>query len=160
MQNLKTINGMPVAIIGVWSDGPETSDVIEYDCDTRIATGSYEWPNAIALCWAAGRLAPSPRPNLGLDQDATRKKLAYLRQHNPLKAYLHPSGQVHRQKFVVIYGRLETRQRFVEVTTPSGIMGNGFAHLGHAPAQLLIEGNSSIEVLEEATPADSESLPR
>jgi len=156
MQNLKTLNGIPVAIIGVWSSGLETSDLIEDGCDTRIATGSHVWPNAIALPWA-GQLAPTPAPHLGLDQDATREKLAYLRQHSPLTAYQNPWEQVHRQKFAVIYGRLETRQRFVEVTTPSGIKGNGFAHLSHAPAQLLIKGDPSIEVLEEATPADSES---
>jgi hypothetical protein len=147
--DIQRYKGKPLAIIGVMVSNGEAGGLTDGGCGQLLVTGEHHWANYITEQWNS-RFAPSPPAEFQLDPGTTTEKSARVKAHTPLTVRKGFRGREYVDRLEVVYGRFETRERFVEVHFHDGVHGNGFGHLGFAPAQLLIAGEDSIKVLEVA----------
>jgi hypothetical protein len=147
-RDLQRYNGMPLAVLGVEVSGKEAQYLWEGGCEAPLVTGAHKWGNQITFAWK-DRSAPSPPASFRIDPVTLAVKSARVKSQTPLE----PRSRGYHDRLVVVYGRFETRERFVEVKIYDGVAGNGFGHMGFAPAQLLVVGVAAIKVLEVAEPS-------
>src|SRR6266851_1136888 len=151
--------GRDLAILGRSDQTFDGSWLSEDNCEKRVETGGYVWPNTVWI--QVSELALDPPPGLlVLDESALFDKIASVRHTTALnmeeRLTYNPSDKTwqhryFRKTWAIIYGRVEVQPtlRPPKGNGPSRGWGNGFGHMNAAPIQVLGKQDNSVYIRDD-----------
>jgi len=110
---------------GVW---------LSADCEKKLVTDGFAWPDSISLAYVRSEVAPPPElpDHFKLDSKRIEAKIKELKRTTTLR----PRSEHYR--WMVIFGRLEAKIPPQTGHDPKGnLRGYGFGHINGSPAQLI-----------------------
>jgi hypothetical protein len=138
LSGLAQYNGKIIIVVGREAYSDEGS-WLGQECGGVVVTEGFKWADVIWTSYIRNQVDPAPELTAGFqwEENALRKKLATVRKTTRLRRY-RGKLSLYNDRWMVIFGRLETRMPLPVVTYPNGSRrGIGFGHLGDAPAQLV-----------------------
>ena len=110
------------------------------DCDEKVITDGYKWPNSISLRY----LPPSVSKEFTGDVPLLLTKLRQVQRTTRLQVLKESD---YSDKWFAVFGHFVTRVPPEVVRGADGkLHGYGFGHLSSSPAQLVAEGNGYREL--------------
>ena len=138
LQDLNAYRGKTVALLGRYSFRENGRFLSESGCQSKLTSGTFEWPAAVRLATDADA-GPKPPENFDIDTAATSRKLQLVRKATTLGKFRF--GSLEYDRWAIVYGRVEAAKEFD--SPPQGLKP-AKSGLEPAPAQLLYRGDGLI----------------
>ena len=138
LRDIRAVNGKTLIVVGR-SISTNEGSWLGAECSDRLSTVSFTWPNVVATSSGVNDSAPPPQLPKGFKwpEAAISKSAAGV-----------AGGVVRRagQKWLAVYGRLETHVPLQVAMCGGGPCGIGFGHGAEAPAQIVFAGDGVFEI--------------
>ena len=151
LSDLEHYDGRQIAILGRFDRGGLIDGgcaLVEDRCEKPVVTKGYVWKNRIDVPFVSTALQQTAE--IVLDEAQLNEKLDLVRKSSDLRCtdwpVFLPSGKITRRsikdQWAVAYGEIQFRKGLEPPTGTVGSAsfqwGNGFGHLGLAPAQIWV----------------------
>jgi hypothetical protein len=134
LKDLGRYNGKSVIVVGRRS-GTMEGDWLSADCERKLVTDGFTWPDDISLAYVRNQTEPPPPlpDRFKWDTKLVAAKLKEIQRTTKLRP------RPENDRWFAIFGRLETRLplQAVRCGSKGELCGYGFGHLNTSPAQLI-----------------------
>jgi len=138
VQDLNAYRGKAVAVLGRYSFRANGRFLSETACESKLKTGTFEWPAALRLQADTGS-APKPPDGFDIDSAETGRKLSLVRKTTALGKFRF--GSLEYDRWAIVYGRVEEAK---DLQAPPADAKASKSELEPAPAYLTYRGDGVV----------------
>lgn len=144
LENLNQLNGKNVVLVGKLVSTME-GQWLSQECKQKLVTVGYTWMSIISLTYVRSTVNPPSVPGgFKWDVKLLQEKLHQVQKTTKLEVLKHDN---YPDKWFAILGRFETRiPPQVAIGADGRPHGNGFGHMGAAPARLVSDQDGKREL--------------